>query len=150
MAQVRLITGHPGIHITTHKNNFQKGSGKSTICGKLYNELKSRGILVGGFYTEELRKNSSRVGFNIISFQTNKKEVTAHVDSDSNIRVGKYGVDVKAFESVAIPELTTPNSSKIYIIDEIGKISSFQFITPHTIQRRWNVIHNLSLQQLKI
>lgn len=99
---------------------------------KLYNELKANEIPVTGFYTQELRENQIRVGFQISSFQTAKSAVVAHVNFSSTFRVGKYGVDTPTFESVAIPgmmrfnsttyqqELKSSTSSNIYIIDEIG------------------------------
>lgn len=51
-----LLTGSPGV-------------GKTTLCRKVYEVLKSKDIKVQGFYTEEVRNSQkgSRVGFDVVT-----------------------------------------------------------------------------------
>ncbi len=47
----------------------------------------------------------------------------AHVDFSGSVRVGKYGIDVPAFERIALPALRDALSDKrLVVIDEIGKM----------------------------
>lgn len=43
--------------------------GKTTLCRKVYEVLKDKGVYVQGFYTEEVRSSTkgSRVGFDIVT-----------------------------------------------------------------------------------
>lgn len=45
------------------------GVGKTTLCKKVYEVLKDKGIKVQGFYTEEVRNShkGSRVGFDVVT-----------------------------------------------------------------------------------
>lgn len=45
------------------------GVGKTTLCKKVYEVLKHKGVRVQGFYTEEVRNSQkgSRVGFDIVT-----------------------------------------------------------------------------------
>lgn len=45
------------------------GVGKTTLCRKVYEVLKDKGIKVQGFYTEEVRNSQkgSRVGFDVVT-----------------------------------------------------------------------------------
>jgi nucleoside-triphosphatase len=49
-----------------------------------------------------------RTGFSITSLE-GESAVMAHVDFRGPIRVGKYGVDVPAFERIALPALRDAN-----------------------------------------
>jgi nucleoside-triphosphatase len=48
--------------------------------------------------------------------------VLAHVDFPGPLRVGKYAVDVEAFEAVALPALSGPGPKGVVVIDELGKM----------------------------
>ena len=83
------------------------------------------GVDAGGFYTEEIRVMDRRMGFRIITLD-GKDGILAHVDCNSNYKVGKYRVDLDSFESVAIPTLEKAIKDKaIIVIDEIGKMELF-------------------------
>jgi nucleoside-triphosphatase len=101
-----LITGLPGI-------------GKTTLIKKLSVELISYQPV--GFYTEEIRKEGIRKGFELIGLD-GRKGLFAHVDIKSPYRVGRYNVDIKSFDdfldSIPFFELFTG----FIIIDEIGKM----------------------------
>jgi nucleoside-triphosphatase len=49
-----------------------------------------------------------------------ERAVLAHVDLPGPPRVGRYGVDLDAFERVALPALEGPE--QIAVIDELGKM----------------------------
>ena len=104
-----LLTGKPGV-------------GKTTVIKKIVPLL---GVDTGGFYTEEIRVMDRRMGFRIVTLD-GKDGILAHVDCNSNYKVGKYRVDLDSFESVAIPTLEKAIKDKaIIVIDEIGKMELF-------------------------
>jgi nucleoside-triphosphatase len=73
------------------------GSGKTTAARRLVSLLADKGANVTGFTTAEIREGGSRIGFSIETID-GKTGVLAHVDLEGP-RVGKYAVDVRAFES---------------------------------------------------
>lgn len=80
---------------------------------------------VAGFYTAQIREGGVRVGFQVESFEGQKK-ILAHKKCKSPDKVGKYGVNVKNFESVAIPALKNGiKRGQILLIDEIGKMEMY-------------------------
>jgi nucleoside-triphosphatase len=104
-----LITGAPG-------------SGKTTLVVKLCQAL--RDVHAAGFYTEEIREQGSRRGFALVDLQ-GRRGVLSHVGIKSRCRVGRYGVDVVAFEAFleGIPFLAP--QTELIVIDEIGKMECF-------------------------
>jgi nucleoside-triphosphatase len=117
-----LITGFPQV-------------GKTTLIKKLSEELSD--LHPVGFYTEEIREEGIRKGFELISLDE-KRGLLSHIGINSPYRVGKYKVDVKGFEEFleGIPFLN-PETSLI-IIDEIGKMECFS----HKFRRVINDIIN--------
>jgi len=101
-----LITGLPGV-------------GKTTLVKKIFEELKH--LHPAGFYTEEIREEGQRKGFELISLD-GKRGVLSHIHIKSPHRVGKYKVDIEAFENLldGIPFFSP--STRLIIIDEIGKM----------------------------
>jgi nucleoside-triphosphatase len=95
------------------------GSGKTTVARRVVALLEERGIAAQGFTTEELREGRTRVGFAVEPIG-GERAVLAHVDLPGPPRVGRYGVDLEAFERVALPALGGPG--KIAVIDELGKM----------------------------
>jgi nucleoside-triphosphatase len=76
--------------------------------------------ICGGFYTEEIKNSSDRIGFRCVSINGESVEI-ANVESPSQIRVGRYGVNIEAFEKFAKTLLEdSMRTKKIIIIDEIG------------------------------
>lgn len=101
-----LLTGRPGI-------------GKTTVVQAVARLFPGE---VSGFVTGEIRERGTRKGFSITSVE-GKSAVMAHVDFRSPIRVGKYGVDVPAFERITLPALRGAlREKRIVVIDEIGKM----------------------------
>ncbi|ODS38896.1 MAG: hypothetical protein A7316_06745 [Candidatus Altiarchaeales archaeon WOR_SM1_86-2] len=104
-----LITGRPGI-------------GKTTVIKKTVHRLREMGITSDGFYTEEIRENGARVGFRIIGL-SGFEGVLAHVNFDTNLRVGRYFVDTGDLDKCI--DGIKKSESETVIIDEIGKMEMF-------------------------
>lgn len=104
--RVFLLTGKPRV-------------GKSTLIKKLINEIGSE--TWGGFYTEEITNSiNERIGFRCVSVDGESVEI-AHVESPSQTRIGRYGIDIEKFEKFALRVLQEAMTfKKIIVIDEIG------------------------------
>jgi nucleoside-triphosphatase len=99
--------------------------GKTTIIKEI---IQRWGKPAGGFYTEEIRVKGKRVGFKLKTL-SGKEATFSHVDFKSRYRVGKYGVDLDAFDRIGSEEIKLSLSqNKIIIIDEIGKMELFSDI----------------------
>ncbi len=99
-----LLTGRPG-------------SGKTTLIRRVLARLAGS---AGGFYTQEIREAGRRTGFKIITLDGGRG-ILAHVDISSKHRISKYGVDLSALETFAIPAmLDAVEHNKLVVIDEIG------------------------------
>jgi NTP hydrolase family protein len=90
-----LLEGRPGI-------------GKTTVARRLVALLRDTGVPLGGFVTDELRRGGQREGFAVHAVNTGHHGVLAHVELPGPPRVGRYGVDLQAFERVALPAITAP------------------------------------------
>jgi nucleoside-triphosphatase len=101
-----LITGTPGI-------------GKTTVIKRVIQSFP--GLPMAGFYTEEIRKNNIRQGFDLVTLQ-GARFTMAHISSRSEYRVGRYGVAVDAIDRAVAETLNADGSAALYIIDEIGKM----------------------------
>jgi nucleoside-triphosphatase len=97
------------------------GAGKTTALSHLSQLLRDAGMPLCGFLTKELRQGRSRVGFEIESFD-GERGVLAHVNLAGPPRVGRYGVDLEAFERVALVGVDRPREECVVLIDELGKM----------------------------
>jgi nucleoside-triphosphatase len=95
--------------------------GKTTVARRLAELLGEAGVPLAGFVTEELREQRRRVGFAVETLDGGRA-VLAHVDLRGPPRVGKYGVDLAAFERVALPALASPPKGGVVVLDELGKM----------------------------
>src|SRR4051812_21935305 len=77
-------------------------TGKSTVAVRLVHLLQDAGVKVGGFVTMELCDAGRRVGF-VVRDLVGAEGILAHEDLASDVRVGRFGVNVAAFERVALP-----------------------------------------------
>lgn len=93
--------------------------GKTTIIKRA---LASYQGPAGGFYTEEVRQNGLRIGFDIVTLEGHRAPL-ARVGLAPAPMVGKYGVDVASLEEVAVPALwRAMESGATVVVDEIGKM----------------------------
>ncbi|NWI98101.1 NTPCR triphosphatase, partial [Pitta sordida] len=110
------------------------GVGKTTLIQKVTQALKSSGIPIDGFYTEEVREGGRRTGFDVVTLSGNRGPLS-RVSSDSSTsrheyRVGQYVVDLVSFEQLVLPMLRDVNrggaaEKRVCVIDEIGKMELF-------------------------
>jgi nucleoside-triphosphatase len=101
-----LLTGRPGC-------------GKTTLIKRVMNELA---VPAGGFYTEEIREHGGRVGFKLAT-PDGEEAVLAHVNFKTRQRLGKYGLDLSALETVGIEALRRAvRARQLVVIDEIGSM----------------------------
>ena len=124
-----LLTGSPG-------------SGKTTLCKKVSEQLQSQHVEVTGFFTEEVRdERGMRKGFDVVSIRdpTVRKSlaVASAPPAVKGPKVGKYTVIVEDFESVALPCMTNVKS-KVLVIDEIGKMEMFSRKFPQLVKNAFN------------
>ena|SRR5947209_8880961 len=104
VSQRVLLTGRPG-------------SGKTTLIKRVLKELPQ---CSGGFYTEEIRKYGTRVGFKVVALDGDEA-VFAHVDFATPERVGKYRLDLSALEAVGVKAVREAvDARRLTVIDEIG------------------------------
>ena len=101
-----LVTGLPGV-------------GKTTLIKKLAHDL--RDFNPAGFYTEEIREGGIRKGFSLASFN-GRRGTLSRTDIKSRHTVGKYGVDIAAFEDFLGQISFFSPDCRLVIIDEIGKM----------------------------
>lgn len=106
-----LITGQPGV-------------GKTTLFIRLYEELKALNPI--GFYTSEIRENNIRNGFELVSFDGIRKTLShVKIKGRGTFKVGKYGVDIAAFDNfLDMIDFFNPEHDLI-MIDELGKMECF-------------------------
>jgi nucleoside-triphosphatase len=104
-----LLEGRPGI-------------GKTTVARRLLVLLRGAGILLGGFVTDEIRSGGRREGFAVRTVD-GQREILAHLELPGPPRVGPYGVDLPAFERVALPAMAAPQPvGVVVVVDELGKM----------------------------
>jgi nucleoside-triphosphatase len=100
-------------------------AGKTTAVERLVKLLVDAGVQVGGFVTREvLGDDGRRVGFKVRDL-AGPEAWLAHQDLDTGIRVGRFGVDVVAFEQVGLAALEkatrlAQDRGGVAIIDEIA------------------------------
>ncbi len=104
-----LITGPPG-------------SGKTTVVDRLARQLES--FRAVGFITQEIRERGVRKGFELRGLDGRRARLS-HVSVASRYRVGRYGVDIRGFEAFLMPLIGAENPSRLYVIDEIGKMECY-------------------------
>ena len=105
-----LLTGVPGV-------------GKTTLVQRVLDKLD--GVHVSGFTSAELRGAHGRTGFKVVTLAGREGQLATTRPSTGGPRVGRYSVDLPAFERVALPTLALRPGVELYVIDEIGKMESF-------------------------
>jgi nucleoside-triphosphatase len=110
------------------------GSGKTTLVARLADVLRERGVAVTGFVTHELRESGRRVGFELETFDGGRATL-AHTRFSGPPRVGRYGVDIEALETVALPTLEHDPADGVVVIDELGKMELASESFRHTVSK---------------
>jgi nucleoside-triphosphatase len=109
MEQVYLLTGRPG-------------TGKTSLIKQVVAKMGNR---AGGFYTEEIRSCSLRLGFRLVTLD-GEETVLAHTSIHSPHRVSRYGVDIDSLDIVGVSALSKAAAERpLIIIDEIGRMELF-------------------------
>jgi nucleoside-triphosphatase len=104
MREILLLTGAPG-------------SGKTTAIRRVVDRLERP---AGGFYTQEIREDGKRVGFSIKTLD-GREGILAHVEISGSPRVSKYGVDLKAMQTLAVDSVQQAlEHEQLVVVDEIG------------------------------
>lgn len=102
-------------------------AGKTTLVERVVERLRREppGLRLAGFTTTELCDASGeRCGFEIVTLgdpEGSGRATLARVGLESKVRVGRYGVDLEAFERLALPELAR-RDAVLLVVDEIGKM----------------------------
>ena len=97
------------------------GSGKTTLVQRVVHVLAERGEPLAGFTTAEIRRGGRRTGFIVTGIRGLERRLA--VRGGTGPRVGSYGVDVAAFEEVALLEIEDGlELGTTLVIDEIGKM----------------------------
>jgi len=132
-----LVTGKPGV-------------GKTTLVERVLDQLCTS-LRLAGFTTSEMRSRANeRLGFRIVTVEGKQAEL-ARVGLRSPVHVGRYGVDVEAFERLTLPELARRDVDLI-VIDEIGKMECvsgrFCRAVEKALDGQVNVLATLGIGQL--
>jgi len=104
-------------------------SGKSTLIEKVVKRVKRPAT---GFFTRELREKGKRVGF-LIDTLDGKRGLLAHQNIKSRYRVGKYGVNLKDLDQIAVPAMIPSTVDQLIVVDEIGKMECFSRLFRKTL-----------------
>jgi nucleoside-triphosphatase len=109
MKSVYLLTGKPG-------------TGKTSLIKQAVAGLEG---MAGGFYTEEIRSQGTRLGFKLVTLDGDEA-ILAHIDFNKRFQVGKYGVDVESLNRVGVVALRqAAEQCGLVVVDEIGKMELF-------------------------
>ncbi len=113
MKRLLFVTGRPGI-------------GKTTVLLKAAEGLKAKSYRVGGMISKEVRREGTRIGFEIIDFGTGMRGWLAHVEQRVGPQVGKYRVNLGDLETIgANAILEALKNADVVVIDEIGPMELF-------------------------
>lgn len=85
--------------------------------------LENEQKVIGGMITEPIMENEERIGFKVLDWMSKEEAILAHVEFESSITVGKYGIDIDALETIGVKAISDASvSADIIIIDEVGKM----------------------------
>jgi nucleoside-triphosphatase len=117
-----LLTGPPGC-------------GKSTLIQRIVGQIRGPKV---GFYTAEIRQGRERVGFSITTLD-GRTGILAHRQHTGPFRVGRYWVNLRDLEEIAVPSMMPRRGDEIVVIDEIGKMECLSSLFRETLLR---VLHS--------
>eukprot|EP01120_Amphizonella_sp_Union-15-10_P017714 TRINITY_DN992_c0_g1_i1.p1 TRINITY_DN992_c0_g1~~TRINITY_DN992_c0_g1_i1.p1 ORF type:complete len:176 (+),score=25.97 TRINITY_DN992_c0_g1_i1:53-580(+) len=121
-----LITGPPRV-------------GKTTL---IKHQIKTLSNRAGGFYTEEILEKDTknkRKGFRLKTLQ-GREGVLAEIDLQSPHKVGRFGVNLKVVEDLAVSAISSSLGSRKewLVIDEIGAMEEKSAIFKEAIIKALN------------
>lgn len=132
MRRFVVLTGRPGV-------------GKTTAVVEAVRRLRARGVAVDGFWTEEVRKDGSRVGFDVVRVDGTRTRLSRKA-MDSDVRVGSYGVLVDEAAAVfdELREAIGDATSGVCVVDEVGpmelKIPAFRALADAVVDSGRDVL----------
>lgn len=94
-------------------------SGKTTLLEGFIEAVPD----IQGFITREVREDGKRVGFELVS-SLRQTATLASVNSDSEMRVSRYGVEVDQLDHF-LNDLLPVEADKLLYVDEIGQMELF-------------------------
>jgi len=101
-------------------------SGKSTVLINTIELLKKKGLKIGGFVTPEIIENKTRTGFYVKDVYSGAMGVFASVDFKIEPKLGRYGIDIDAFDKIALKAIDFAlENCDVICVDEIGKMEFF-------------------------
>lgn len=127
-----LVTGEPH-------------TGKSTLLKNFISNIPDK----VGFVTLEIPDHNNpgmRLGFKLID-HSGREAILAHIDIQSDFKVSRYGVDIKALEEFIQPLFDFQTDQLLYI-DEIGQMElyseKFKFLVQKYVDSPNNFIGTLT------
>ena len=121
MSQVRVfVTGEPG-------------SGKTTAICRVVDDLRNRGLRIGGMISREIREDGVRVGFQLEDIISHQTGILAHSKQRpfGAPTVGRYAVNLADIERIGVAAIKRAvDEANVVIVDEIGpmELKSRQFV----------------------
>jgi len=115
-----FLTGEPGV-------------GKTTVIRKVVHELQSRGFVVGGMTSSEVREGGGRIGFQVEDISSRQVGELAKLGQrfPGAAMVGRYGVNLADVERVGVTAIRDAlKVADAVIVDEVGpmELKSSQFV----------------------
>jgi len=108
------------------------GTGKTTLIARLARSVAD--LHPAGFITEAIQEERVRLGFRLVSLD-GREGILAHVGIHGRNRVGRYGVDIRGFETFLTDLELEASPSSIAFIDEIGRMESLSPIFTRSVRR---------------
>ena len=105
--------------------------GKSTVIEGM---IKGMPRPVTGFFTAEIKEQGKRVGFSLTTVD-GREGILAHQSLEGTLRVGKYVINPKDMEEIAVPSMIPSSEKEIIVIDEIGKIECLSSLFREALMR---------------
>jgi nucleoside-triphosphatase len=97
--------------------------GKTQVVLKTIDIMEREGIVVGGIITERVMDGRDYVGLKVLDWHSKGFITFAHRSINSRVRVEKFGVDLRAFDQIAIPAIEwSKENADVIVIDEVGRV----------------------------